>query len=56
MKHITKKEYKKIKSLEKKFYDGVDKYCETLEDTWSFLQHFEAIIEIIDEAMEVDNK
>ena len=51
---ITKKEYKKIKSLEKKFYIGVDRYCETLQDTWSFIQHFEDIMSIIEDAIKED--
>lgn len=53
MRQITEKDYQKIKKLETKFYDGVDKYCETLEDTWSFLEHFEGIMEIILGAKEV---
>ena len=53
MRQLTESEYKKIQSLQKKFYDGVDRYCETLEDTWSFIQHFEDIMEIIDEAKKV---
>lgn len=52
MRKITEKEYKKIQALEKKFYDGVDKYCSDLRDTWDFRQHFEAIMEIIDNARE----
>ena len=53
MRQITEKEYKKIKSLEKKFDRGVDEYCETLQDTWSFRQYFEAIMDIIENAKEV---
>ena len=53
MRQITEKEFAKIKSLEKKFDDGVDEYCETLQDTWSFRQHFEEIMNIIDNAKEV---
>lgn len=49
---ITEKDYKKIKSLEKKFDSGVDEYCETLQDTWSFRQYFEEIMNIIDNAKE----
>jgi hypothetical protein len=50
---LTEKEYKKIKALEKKFDRGVDEYCETLQDTWSFRQYFEEIMDIIDNAKEV---
>lgn len=53
MRKITEKEYKKIKALEKKFDRGVDEYCETLQDTWSFRQYFEEIMDIIDNAREV---
>lgn len=50
MRYITEAEYKKIKRLQNKFYDGVDRYCETLEDTSTFRDPFEEIIEIIDDA------
>lgn len=52
MKQITKKQYQKIKSLEKKFYKGVDKYCEDLQDTYDFTNPFKMIMEIIDNAKE----
>lgn len=47
---ITEKDYKKIQRLRDKFYDGVDEYCETLQDTLTFINPFEEIIEIIDNA------
>ena len=50
MRTISEKDYRKIKRLQKKFYNGVDKYCETLEDTSTFRDPFEAIIEIIENA------
>lgn len=53
MRQITEQEYKKIKKLEEKFYDGVDEYCETLQSTWSFCQHFEEIMEILDSARRI---
>ena len=53
MRQITEKDYKKIKKLEERFYNGVDEYCETLQDTWSFQKHFEAIMDIINSAREV---
>ena len=53
MRQITEKEFKKIKTLENKFHKGVDKYCETLEDTWSFYQYFEEIMDIINNAKEI---
>lgn len=50
MRTISEKDYKKIQRLRDKFYDGVDRYCETLEDTSTFRDPFEAIIEIIENA------
>ena len=50
MRQITEKDYQKIQRLTKRFYDGVDRYCETLEDTYKFIGPFEEIIEIIDDA------
>lgn len=50
MRQITEKEYKKIQRLRKKFYNGVDRYCETLEDTSTFRDPFEEIMEIIENA------
>lgn len=47
---ITNKQYKKIKSLEDRFYYGVDKYCNDLQDTWDFTRYFEEIMEIIENA------
>jgi len=47
---ITEKEYKRIKTLENKFYDGVDKYCSDLQDTWDFTRYFEEIMDIIENA------
>jgi hypothetical protein len=47
---ISEKEYKQIQRLRDKFYDGVDRYCETLEDTSTFRDPFEDIMEIIDNA------
>ena len=49
---ITEKEYKKIKSLQDKFYGGVDKYCSDLQDTWDFTRYFEEIMDIIENARE----
>ena len=50
MRKITEKDYKKIQRLRNKFYDGVDRYCETLQDTSTFRDPFEEIMEIIDDA------
>lgn len=50
LRKITEKEYKKIQRLRDKFYDGVDRYCETLQDTSTFRDPFEDIMEIIDGA------
>lgn len=47
---ITEKNYKKIQRLRNKFYDGVDKYCSDLQDTWDFTRYFEEIIDIIENA------
>ena len=48
MRTISEKDYKKIQKLRDKFYDGVDEYCNTLEDTSTFRDPFEAIMEIIE--------
>ena len=53
MRQITEKDYKRIQKLEERFYGGVDEYCETLQDTWSFQRYFEEIMEIINNAKEV---
>ena len=50
MRKITEKDYKKIQQLRDEFYDGVERYCETLEDTSTFRDPFEEIMEIIDNA------
>ena len=50
MRTISEKDYRKIKRLQKKFYNGVDRYCETLEDTSTFRDPFEEIMEIIERA------
>ena len=50
MRTISEKDYRKIKRLQKKFYNGVDRYCETLEDTSTFRDPFEEIMEIIENA------
>ncbi len=50
MRTISEKDYRKIKKLQENFYKGVDRYCETLEDTDSFRGPFEKIMEIIDSA------
>ena len=50
MRMITENEYKKIKRLQEKFYDGVDKYCERLDTTEHFRDPFEEIIYIIEQA------
>lgn len=47
---ISEKDYRKIKRLQEKFYDGVDNYCATLQDTSDFRDPFEMIMEIIDNA------
>lgn len=47
---ISEKDYRKIKRLRDKFYNGVDRYCETLEDTSTFRNPFEEIMEIIENA------
>lgn len=49
---ISERKYKKIKSLQDKFYNGVDKYCSDLQDTWDFTRYFEEIMEIIEDARE----
>ena len=49
---ISDKQYKKILSLQDRFYAGVDKYCSDLQDTWDFTRHFEEIMEIIEDARE----
>lgn len=53
MRRITEKEYKKIQKLRDEFYNGVDKYCSDLQDTWDFRDPFEEIMDIIDGAKEV---
>ena len=50
MRIISEKEYREIQQLRDKFYDGVDKYCADLQDTWDFRDPFEEIMEIIDDA------
>lgn len=50
MRTISEKDYRKIKKLQEKFYAGVDRYCETLEDTSYFRDPFEMIMEIIESA------
>jgi hypothetical protein len=50
MRKITEKDYKKIQRLRDKFYDGVDEYCKTLQDTSTFMDPFEDIMEIIESA------
>lgn len=50
MRTISEKEYRKIQRLRNKFYNGVERYCETLEDTSTFRDPFEEIMEIIDGA------
>ena len=50
MRYITEAEYKKIKRLQNKFYDGVDRYCERLDTTEHFRDPFEEIMDIIDGA------
>ena len=52
MRKITETQYKKIQRLREKFYDGVDEYCETLEDTSTFRDPFEEIMDIIEDAKE----
>lgn len=47
---ISEKDYKKIQRLRNKFYSGVDRYCDTLEDTSTFQDPFEEIMEIIEDA------
>ena len=50
MRKLTEKDYKKIKSLERQFYNGVEKYCNDLQDTWDFENYFQKIMEIIESA------
>ena len=50
MRKITEKEYKKIQKLRDKFYDGIESYCTTLQDTSDFRDPFEEIMAIIDNA------
>ena len=50
MRTISEKDYRKIQKLRDKFYNGVDRYCETLEDTSTFRDPFEEIMEIIENA------
>lgn len=50
MRTISEKDYKKIQQLRDKFYDGVEEYCTTLQDTYTFRDPFEEIMEIIDNA------
>ena len=50
MRKITERNYQKIQRLRNKFYDGVDRYCETLQDTSTFRDPFEDIMEIIEDA------
>lgn len=50
MRTISEKEYRKIQRLRNKFYNGVERYCETLEDTSTFRDPFEEIMEIIENA------
>ena len=53
MRKITEKDFKKIQRLRDKFYDGVEEYCSTLQDTSIFRDPFEEIMEIIENAREV---
>jgi hypothetical protein len=50
MRTISEKDYKKIQKLRDKFYNGVERYCDTLEDTSTFRDPFEDIMEIIENA------
>jgi hypothetical protein len=50
MRTISEKEYRKIQRLRNKFYNGVERYCETLEDTSTLRDPFEEIMEILDNA------
>lgn len=50
MRKITENDYKKIQLLREDFYYGVDKYCDRLDDTSRFMDPFEEIMEIIDDA------
>lgn len=50
MRTISEKDYRKIQKLRDEFYDGVDEYCNTLEDTSTFRDPFEEIMEIIENA------
>lgn len=50
MRTISERDYKKIQRLRDEFYDGVNRYCETLQDTSTFRDPFEEIMEIIDNA------
>lgn len=50
MRKITEKDYKRIQRLRNRFYDGVYKFCNDLQDSYDFRDPFEAIMEIIDGA------
>ncbi len=52
MRKITEKDYKKIQRLRDRFHDGVDEYCNRLDDTDRFMRPFEAIMQIINDARE----
>lgn len=56
MRQITEKDFKKIQRLRNEFYNGADEYCNMLEDSSTFRDPFEAIMEIIDGAKEVKRK
>lgn len=56
MRKITEKDFKKIQRLRDKFYDGVEEYCSTLQDTSTFRDPFEEIMEIIEDAQKVERK
>ena len=56
MRQITEKDFKKIQRLQDKFYDGVKEYCSTLQDTSTFIDPFEAIMKIIEDARKVERE
>jgi hypothetical protein len=52
MRCITERDFEKIKKLEQQFYNGVEEYQETLQDTDTFCGPFYKIMEIINNLKE----
>ena len=53
MRQITEKEFQKIKSLEKKFYAGSDKFNDDLQERLDYEEPFMEIMKILNGAKEV---